>query len=805
MYVVKYKLIIDMNYQEGSYNGVVVASLKDVKKFEKIIFNSVELDIKQIKINNAPVNYKQDVEKEELIIDNDGSEGELELIIEYNGKASNNLTGFYKAKYSDKFMLSTQFEAIGARRMFPCIDNPSYKAKFQLIVTIEKPYEVISNTLPETVEELESKRRFIFKETPKMSTYLLYVGMGIFDKLEDRLGNILLRAIVPEGRGIEKSRIALDYEKQFLEYYQKYFEIPYPLQKEDVIGVPEFAMGAMENWGAITFREIVFMNDNSTSTQVKRRIAEVMAHELAHQWFGNLVTMKWWNDLWLNESAATFISYKAVDKLFPEWNYMNDFIIMEMRNAFVTDSLINTHPIEVKIENAKAIDQIFDEISYGKGASILRMVDAYIGEENFRKGLTSYLTKYSYGNAEGTDFWKELDQISNQPVSRIISAWIKKAGYPVVYVTYKNKTLILKQQRFLLNKDNVNDLWPIPLTIYINGEVKKILMDKEQIELPLDMEPEIIKANYMQTGFYRVHYDKILFAQIIKGIKELSPYDRFGILNDTYNMVLRGDIELKSYLDVVKILLDDTDFLVVMEILNNMSELISILPDNANILSVSKEFLIKQVDRLGIDKIKGEKEEESMIRGAVMSLLARIDNEFAKKIADKFTIYDSVDNDLKRAVGIAAAVSGDISTFEHMVYKYRNTTGDEDKLRLLSYLFMFKEKHLVTIPYIMMFSGEVKKQDWPSIVANSIVNPSNRDVAWLWTKLYIPEFVQMFKESSIPPRTLQAIIPILGLNRENEIKNYFEENKFEYANTGIKRGFELLRVSSEMLRKYKND
>jgi len=795
MNVKKYNISMDLQMPSGSYDGQVIIDLDMLKKNEPIILNSVDLDIKSIKINGASTTFRFNLPQEELLIDNPLVDGPAKLEILYSGAPTKSLVGLYRASQNPP-MLSTQFEAIGARKMFPCIDNPGYKAVFEISVTVNKPYEAISNMPVKNTEDLGQKRRFNFKETPLMSTYLVYLGIGEFEKLEEKYNNISVGTIVVKGREVNKTKLALEYEKKFLKSHEDYFGIPYPLEKEVLIAVPEFAMGAMENWGAITFREILLFNDESSSIQSRRRSAEVIAHELVHQWFGNLVTMKWWNDLWLNESFATYIAFKAVDKLYPEWNIMADFIKSEMVEPMETDALNNTHPIYVNVKNPNEIDQIFDEISYGKGGNILRMIDYYIGEEVFQKGIMNYLKKYSYSNTEGYQFWAEMDAVSGIAVSKIVNDWLNRDGYPLVEVSLEGNTLKFIQKRFMLNGKHKEGIWSIPLVINIDGNVKKVLMEKRYMELPLDKTPSFVKVNHLQTGFYRVKYSQDLFNNLIKSVNQLSSYDKFGLVHDYYALLMSKDVKLRDYLSLVTAIQNETDPLCVTEISNELDELLLILENNKNLAKVTKNFLHYHVSRLGTVKKEGEKEDDSILRGLLMARLVLLDNQFAKFIAPKFHDYDKIDPELRLSVALAKARSSDIRGFSEIVEKYRSVKGDEDRIKLMSSLVYINDPAASSLAFAFMNSGEVKKQDLFSIIANAVKNPKTRNVAWEWAKLYLLDVLDLFKGASTPSRMLQRFIPLFGLYKKNEVLAFIHTNegRLSYATMGIKKGLELMDI-----------
>ena len=464
MQIYNYSLDLDINSENYTYTCYEVIKFNGDE--EKLILNSVNLKIKKIRLNNSIKNYKEFAQNQEIIVDGIITKDSV-AEIDFSGKIPEELQGFYLAKTKDGNMFTTQFESTGARRFFPCIDNPSYKATFDITVRIDSDLDAISNMPVESQENISGKKVVKFMQTPVMSTYLLYLGIGKFDEKSINFdGNKKLILAAQKGH-LTESDYPLEIGKKAIEFYRNYFGIDYPLPKEHLIAVPEFAAGAMENWGAITFREIFLNISPSTGASVKKAVGEVIAHELAHQWFGDLVTMNWWDDLWLNESFATFMSYKAMNKLEPDYDMFADFLVSETAGALEGDSLVNSHPIEVEVKHPDDISQIFDEISYGKGGSILRMINAFVTDEVFRKGLHLYLENFKYKNAGGSDLWEFIAKVSDRPVRKVMESFIQNIGYPIVEIMEDNGTLKLNQYRFLLNGKKQNVQWKIPLTASI--------------------------------------------------------------------------------------------------------------------------------------------------------------------------------------------------------------------------------------------------------------------------------------------------------------------------------------------------
>ncbi|MFH1328261.1 MAG: M1 family metallopeptidase, partial [Candidatus Bathyarchaeota archaeon] len=463
-----YEIAFEPDLKTFTFHGKETVQLNIKKLTSGVALNAADIKIIDCYLvhKGETINVSIDLngKKEELQVKfSKKVKGNATLFIDFEGNLNDNLAGFYRSKYRDptgttKYLATTQFEAADARRAFPCWDSPEYKATFTISLILDSKLTAISNMPELEIRNISKNKKIIkFDRTPPMSTYLVYVGVGEFEFLENKLNDVKLRVATTFGKK-NQCNLAMGYLKKFLDFYQHYFQISYPLPKLDLIALPDFAAGAMENWGAITFREAALLYDSKTSSiATKQRIAEIISHELAHQWFGNLVTMKWWNDLWLNESFATFIANKSIEYFYPTWDIWSQFLNSTTLPALELDALKTSHPIEVDVRTPSQIREIFDAISYNKGGSILKMLEVYLGEEIFRQGLKAYLLNNRYGNATTENLWSTLEKVSRKPIKKIMDTWINQTGYPLVDVNVKNSELILKQRKFLLERRVKND------------------------------------------------------------------------------------------------------------------------------------------------------------------------------------------------------------------------------------------------------------------------------------------------------------------------------------------------------------
>jgi len=781
MHVKSYDLFLDIDSKNLKFNGRVLIELESE---DDVVLNSIGLDILNICTQGKSLQFEQI--GEDLVIKTGMFKGVLE--IDYAGLVSDRLVGIYKAPYDNTYMLTTQFEAAHARRMLPCIDHPGYKAEFKLKIKIDKELDAISNMPIESVTSEDGKKIVSFQRTPRMPTYLLYLGIGKFEEIKDKIDTIDIIVATTLGKA-KKGKFAIEVAKRALQFYQNYFEIPYILPKLHLIAVPEFAAGAMENWGAVTFRETAILVDDNSGVRTRKRVTETVAHELAHMWFGDLVTMMWWDDLWLNESLATFVAFKVMDDVFPQWKVWQDFLRGETAGALVRDSLIHTHSIHVSIKSPAEIEQIFDEISYGKGGSVLRMIEAYVGAEDLRKGLSSFLKRYKLSNASGEDLWNSIEEISGKQVKRIMNEWVKKPGYPLVTVSLSKGKLTLKQERFLLSGASEKDVWPIPLTLEVNGKVKRELFDKKKMVVDIK-DIKSLKLNVDQTGVYRVYY-KDLYDFVWRS--KLSAFDRWGILFDAVAFLIAGKMPFDEYLNLLKRYYCEREYLPALEASDQLAFLYSIIP--TKVAEVSREFHKSQLKILR----KRTDENSSMLRGVMAGRLAMVDEDYAKKLGGRFVDYEKVSPDMREAVAMAYARA--YNNFEEIVKKYKESSSDEEKVRFLTAMMSFKKSSLIALSLGLALSGDVKRQDVISMIASASRNPDAKDTAWTWLKVNVDRLNRLYEGTGIISRIYLSIVPILGIGRIDEVRRFFEENKTPEVDKGMEAGLEILKIYDKFVKR----
>ncbi len=823
VFPVNYDLEFEPDFKKFTFRGREDVSIKISKPVNKITLHAAELEIKQCKIswNGEEIKPKTrlDEKTEELVLTFPKKiSGNATLSIDFIGQLNDKLVGFYRSKYKykgkEKYLATSQFEAADARRAFPCWDEPEAKATFDVSLVVDKNHTAISNMSVVSKKITGKKIRYKFDTTPIMSTYLLYLAVGEFESISSKLGRTMIRVITTQGKK-EQGKLSLEFTKQFLSYFEKYFKIAYPLPKLDMIAIPDFASGAMENWGAITFRETILLYDPKTSsTETKQHIAEVIAHEIAHQWFGNLVTMKWWNDLWLNESFATFMATKAVDALYPEWDFWDQFLISEMTGGLSLDSLKSSHPIDVPVKSPSDVRQIFDEISYNKGGCVLMMLENFIGDDNFRRGLHNYLKKHEYANATTEDLWNSLGSISRQPVRQMMNTWVRQVGYPVIEARVQDSKLRLSQSRFLLedNKKSKKGKWIIPLSVRTGNKTVTKLM-KGPVTIP--HKADWFKVNDGQKGFYRVKYDQSALEALGKQIEEktISNVDRWSIHHDLFALCMSNKISFRNYLDFVKHYEDEDDYVVLSDIISSLNFFYVLLSKEAvwdEIKEFNRDFFNKIFAKLGWDTVDGERSTTALLRAHVISSLGRLeDQEIVTEAKSRFTNLlktGQLNPDLRGPVYSIIAWTGDVSTYQKILGLYRKAPTQEEMVRLLSSLANFQDKKLLSKTLLFTLSKEVRTQNLFQPISKMITNPQGKELVLPWIKQNWKGIVSRFGVGNpLLNRIIGSVSIEADLEKEKEVRKFFARHHVPGTEMKLAQTLERIRIHARFVQNVRKE
>ena len=824
---INYELTFKPDLKKFTFHGTESILVYCKKLTNTITMNCAELKIKSCQVKFAGKIIKstpQTNEKnEELQIKlGEKIKGNVTINIEFQGILNDRLLGFYRSKYKHggktKYLATTQFEAADARRAFPCWDEPEAKASFEISIIADNKFTAISNMPIKSKKKTGSKTIYKFGKTPVVSTYLIYLGVGEFEYLTGKIGKTQIRVVTTKGNK-SKGKFSLELGKKLLTSYEKYFRIKFPLPKLDLIAIPDFAAGAMENWGAITFRETILLYDPKTSsTRTKQYIAEVISHEIAHMWFGNLVTMKWWNDLWLNESFATFMATKFVDKFYPEWDLWSQFIEDAMNVAMGLDTLKTTHPIDVKVNSPSEIREIFDAISYDKGGCVLRMLEHYVGEPNFRKGLKQYLSDFKYKNAEGKDLWNAIGKASRMPVTSMINTWLKQPGFPLVEINQDGNSLKLKQKRYLLEHDEKfsKGLWSIPLSLGLENEISKKLFSKKSLSIKLPKNTIGFVANYGRKGFYRVKYDEgiLLDLKMLVDEKRIPEIDRWAIQNDLFSFCVSGDEQVRNYLDFSDAYYDEDSYLVSVNVAHNLASLYFRAFDEKfveEIYDYAVNYFRKILFNLGWDPKKSDKHTDALLRAFVISVLGKMNDEEVTEEAlrryDKFLKSpSSLSPDLVEPICSIAAWNGNTKTHGELTKLYQNAKTMEEKLRFLGAMCGFKDKKLLIKSLDFSQTSEVRSQNMQLPIMKVAANPYGDKVLWPWLKKNWKKLNKKVGHGNpLFNRIVASISSVTNDSMEKEIIQFFKKNPTPGTERTQAQTLERIRINSKFLRSMRKE
>jgi len=692
------------------FEGSVEINLNVIQETQSIVLNGSDLELKKIVVSHN--NKKHEVAVDTIKIDTDKeqitiplkeklSKGNAILSINFIGNLNDKMKGFYRSKYqsSDKkevFAGVTQFEATDARRAFPCWDEPAIKATFTLEITAPKHLLILSN-MPHTnitVHDKDNLKTVSFQKTPIMSTYLLAWAIGEFENVESKTSRgIIVRVWTTPGNK-HKADFACEVACKALDFYEKYFEIQYPLPKCDMLAVPDFSAGAMENWGLITYREVALLCErNKSSIRSLQYVAIVVCHELAHQWFGNLVTMDWWSQLWLNEGFACFMEYFSADDIFPNWKMWDMFIASEYNRAFELDGMETSHPIEVEVARAKQADEVFDAISYCKGASIIRMLQTYLGSEIFRKALHNYLKHFQYSNAVTNDLWDFLGKESKKkPVSDIMKNWTREQGFPMIIVEQANNEIKLTQTRHLTSgkktEDQLKVLWNVPICMKVSTgnecKLTPILLSERNSTIKFPENAKWVHFNAESTGFYVVSYDaktiKPLTDALRDNDKNLSMIDRVCLIRDTKALASSSVPNLTvQLLDLIVACKGETSYPIWDSVISAAGD-ISLLIDTDEKTADSFNAIMRDTLSTVYQKLtwksnpNEDAQQAGLLRPLILSALAKYKNEeVIKEAMKRFNDFmvnnnkDAIDASIRSMVFSCAVKNGGKEQFEPII------------------------------------------------------------------------------------------------------------------------------------------
>jgi aminopeptidase N len=741
-----YQLSLTLDRKNRTFGGIVTI-IGELVKDGQLQLHSKDLKIELITFDGKKADFSQD-EDHLTITHKDMLLGSHVVIVSFSGVISDAMHGLYPCyfeyKGEKKELLATQFESHHAREVFPCVDEPEAKATYDVTLTTEQDVTVLGN-MPVTFQRVENDLLVTaFARTPRMSSYLLAWVVGeLHKKTATTKSGVEVNLWATPAQKPESLDFGLDIAVRTIDFFDEYFGVKYPLPKSDHVALPDFSSGAMENWGLITYREVALLADpKTTSVSSKHYIATVIAHELSHQWFGNLVTMAWWNNLWLNESFATLMEYLAIDALEPDWDIWADFSSSESIAALRRDSLEGVQSVQMDVNHPDEISTLFDgAIVYAKGGRLLHMLQTYVGNDAFRSGLKDYFQKHAYGNTEANDLWESLSLASGKDIALFMNVWISQSGYPVLHVSKSGSDITLQQEQFFIGPHKPSDkLWPIPLDSSCSEMPE--LMSERQITITRHHTTPLL-FNVHGSSHFITHYDDELFTQIIADFANLSSLARLQLLNEQTLLARAGIIPSANLIPLLQVYKEESTETVWDLISLAFNELRKFVESDQKAENKLREFAATlaqlQYDRLGWEPTANESESDTKLRSIIISMMLYSER---KDIVDKALEYykdtplEKLDPELRPLI-VGTAVRQDTSgkLVDELLKKYTSTTLSELQQDIASAITSTKnpsiiERLLATIPDTKV----IRTQDSIRWYVWLQRNRYGRTVAWQWIR-----------------------------------------------------------------------
>jgi puromycin-sensitive aminopeptidase len=775
-----YQLTLEPDFAAGTFRGEAVIDVDLLEATQNVTLNAVDLNIEEASIRavgrtqQASVEYDRSNQTLLLSVPQALAKGAAQLSLRYTGKFSSGLRGFYTGLANGGTYAATDFEPADARRMFPAFDEPAFKATFDVTAVVPRGDVAISNSpiVSDRNGPGGNQHTVRFATTPKMSTYLVALIVGDFVCSEGKADDTPIRVCATP----DKKRLtgfALEAAEASLDYFNRYFAIRFPFPKLDLIALPDFAAGAMENTGAITFREALLLVDpKESSLDTRKQIAVVVAHEVSHQWFGDLVTMQWWDDIWLNEGFATWMESKAVANWKPEWQMELDEV-QELGSSLDQDAHLATRPIRVSSSQAETpaqIEGLFDGIAYDKAAAVLRMLENYVGEDAFRKGVNEYLKRHAYGNTRASDFWSAVTDATGKPVDKIMPTFVNQPGVPMVSVQAAcegNHTQVtLAQQRFFVDRKELenhrgSELWQIPVCMQAEGGKPAAcwLLTQPIQSFHMDGCPAVLFANADAEGYYVTEYAAAESKAIKARLTDLSASEDVILLMNDWSLVMAGQQDIASYLELAQAFQSDPTPAVWDEITGSVrflsDRLLQDSPDTEAFRAWVRGLLRPLADKLGWKTPSDESGEARELRSTILFTLGRTGQDpqvlqQANQLALEFLENRShVEPSLAGTVLNLAASQGDAALYERYLARLRKSTRPDEFYGWLSALTAFRDPTLLRRTLDLTLTPEVRGQDVMRVLSGVLGNPAGREIGWDFLRNSWPDLERKMPASNL--------------------------------------------------------
>ena len=816
----RYELRLEPDLKAFTFSGDETVTVTVSQPTLEVVLNALELEIDQAaaeqngrsvrftRIEMEPARERAHIHFAEAL-----SPGEWQLKIKFRGILNDKLHGFYRSQYTDSagkhhMLATTQFEATDARRAFPCWDEPALKAVYKVTLVIDENLTAVSNAGVEQERGVGGgKKEVVFKDTIKMSTYLLAFIVGEFEATDPVDAGTPLRVVHVPGK-----RHLTEWAKQIgafsLKFFAEYYGIPYPGDKLDLVAIPDFAAGAMENLGAITFRETALLADEGSASRAElERVADVVAHENAHMWFGDLVTMKWWNGIWLNEAFATFMEMLAVDAWKPNWKRWDSFAVSRAA-AMAVDALKSTRSIEYTVLSPEDCRSMFDVLTYEKGASVLRMLEQYLGGEGFRRGISLYLNRHLYANTETGDLWDALQEATDEPVRRLMDSWIFQQGFPIISVEAVNggRALKLSQQRFfyLPPEKSETQLWHVPIRLMVktdgSEQAYRVLLTGEETTVDVPGKVEWALANEGGSGFFSVRYSAELLESLAANMRRLKPIERFGLVSDMWAATVAGLKPLKEFVAMARSFRNETDLNVWRALSGGFHylDMIATGQQRNALARAVREVAGEAAARLGWNAAADEDELTRQLRAMLIGTLGTLgeDREIQARASELYAEWSRdparADRDLMPQLITILAYTGDRARYQEFKHHFKNARTPQEEQRYLFSLANFRDPDLLGQTMEMTLNGEVRTQNAPFLMHSLLANPVSRYESWDFVRKNWDTMMQKYPDSALP-RMCEAVSGLL--DRQQEVNAFFEQHKPRLGHKIIEQHLERLAVA----------
>ncbi len=817
--------------EAGTFSGSVAITADAEEPTATIVLNSLDLTIGDVTVTQAgrtipaAVTTDDEMERLSLSLDQPVDAGRLELVIDFSGPFNDQLVGPYLSQFSDADgnehqLATTQFEATHARQCFPCWDEPDLKATFQIDLVIDEHHHAVANSAEIGRTPIDGGRVVVgFAPTVVMSTYLVAFVIGPIEMTAPvDVDGIDLRVVHVPGKS-KLTGFALDVGAFALRYFQDYFELPYPGTKLDLVAIPDFAFGAMENLGCVTFRETVLLVDPARATQPElQNVTDVIAHELAHMWFGDLVTMKWWNGLWLNEAFATFMEMRCTDAYRPDWNRWTNFGLSRSA-AFGTDSLSTTRPIEYEVVSPADAEGMFDVLTYEKGAAVVRMLEQYLGEDRFRDGIRRYMRQHQFDNADTTDLWDALEEETGEPVRQIMDSWIYQGGFPQILAARNaDGTLTLSQRRMTFAGADAADeqTWSIPLRyrfLPADGDpsadtppTQRVLLGDTPVTLPGSAGagarlPVVVNAT--GSSFVRVAYEPDDLDTLAGlAIEHLSPVERYALIDDAWAAVLGGQATTTSFLTLLEAMTGESDRSVWRRIISGFEKLSRLVDGEAleRLEEIVHDAMAPALAGLGLTPADDDTDERRQLRADLVRALGIVANdpeiqeEAKRATAAGLRDPELVDSSLLAAAIDVTAATGDEADFDDFVVAWKGASTPQEELRYLGALTDFDHAELIKRVHTMILDGSIRTQNSPFLLRRALINRGQGRLTWAFIAENWSALVDLFASSHVV-RIMEGIVALDTDADQRMVSAFFAEHDVPSGEQTLQQLLEQQRVA----------